>query len=101
MDMHTNTTGGEQDRPSPKHDIETSRRTARNIRARLAYDSRPVRTTEFAGWIGNSYQTAARKLRGEQPFTIDDLQRVSSKLGITVTELTRQNVFPEDWENEL
>lgn len=81
--------------------MTTSYQTARNIRARLAYHTRPVRTTEFAEWIDNSYQTAARKLRGEQPFTIDDLQKVSLKLGITVTELTRPNVFPKDWENEL
>lgn len=97
----TNTLPGGEDRPSPKHDIETSRRTARNIRARLAYGTRPIRTTEFAGWIGNSYQTAARKLRGEQPFTIDDLERVSAKLGLTVSSLTAPDALPEDWENEL
>lgn len=95
--METNTTGGEHDRPQKN----VSWQTARNIRARLAYYPHPIKTTEFAGWIGNSYQTAARKLRGEQPFTVDDLKALSLKFGVSTDELTRTNVFPDDWENEL
>lgn len=87
-----------QPTPDP---LRVSKQTAQNLRAHMAAASPPYKVTDLAAATDSAYSVAARKLRGEQSFTVDDLAAISVWLGVPVPVLTRTTTFPKDWQDDL
>ena len=60
-------------------------RLAEEVRVEAA--RKRVTMSTLAQGAGMTYQTLRRRLAGTYPFTVDELERVASVLGVTVTDL--------------
>jgi transcriptional regulator with XRE-family HTH domain len=63
----------------------TTQRVAANVRAELAV--RRISGTALAGALGITRSTMARRLRGDTPWPVDDLERIAEFLNVTVDSL--------------
>lgn len=48
-----------------------------------------IRPVDMAAALGTTRATMSRKLNGDTPFTVDELDRVAEVLGLTLTDLAR------------
>lgn len=53
---------------------------------------RGMRTSALAASIGESYLWLQRRLTGQTPFLLEDVQRIADALGITLTALVGEDV---------
>lgn len=60
-------------------------RVARNVRAEIARNG--YSQTSFAAKLGRTQTSFSRRMTGEVPFTVDELNEIAQALGVTMSAL--------------
>lgn len=64
-----------------------AKRVGANVRAEMARSNPKQTQKPFAKRIGMSQQSLSRRLSGEIPFDLEELERVAAVLGVPMTRL--------------